>query len=148
MQLTNISLKTIKQLRLKKIHNWYNNPEISKYFKSKTRTMKKIKEILSRKIPKTNNYMVNQNNKDIGYIFITKKGNYCYLTIIIDKKYWNKGYGKQAMILIEDEARKLKVKKIVLGLYAENKRALNLYKSLNYVCTKKEKNITVMEKKL
>lgn len=61
--------------------------------------MKKIIEILSRR--KTYNFMVNENGVDIGYTYITKKNDFISLTILIDKKYWGKGYGKQTMILIE-----------------------------------------------
>ena len=144
MKLNYIDLATKAQAR--KIYNWYNDSEISKYFKSPTRTMERVSQILSRE--NTYNYLINVGKKDIGYIFITKKENYCYLTILIDKKYWGKSYGKKAMKLIEDKAKALLINKIVLGLYEENKRAFNLYKGLGYIKTKKEKDVIVMEKKL
>ena len=104
--------------------------------------MERIIEILSRR--KTRNYMINEYGKDVGYIFITKKEDYVYLTIMIDKKYWGEGYGKQAMILIENEVKKFKAKKIVLGLYEANERAYNLYKNLGYVLTKREKEKVIV----
>ena len=93
--------------------------------------------------------MINENGVDIGYIYITKRDNFVSLTILVDKKYWGKGYGKQAMILIEKKVKRAKSKKIVLGLYPGNRRALNLYNGLGYIQTKsRENNIIVMEKKL
>ncbi len=145
MKLIKITAKSIAKSRLNRILTWCNDPEISRFFKSKTRTMERILEILSES--KTYNFMINEDNQDIGYIFTTNYGNYAYLTIMIDKKHWGRGYGRQAMILIEDKIRKLKTKKIILGLYRENKRAFNLYKSLGYKQTKKG-NIITMEKKL
>ncbi len=50
------------------------------------------------------------------------------------------------MILAEGKAKEMKAKKIILALYKENKRAYNLYKSLGYAITKREKEIIIMEK--
>lgn len=145
MKLINIAIKSITERRLKKLFIWNNDQKITKFFKSKSKTIEQIKKGLA--YPGTYHFMINESHKDIGYIFITKKEKYAYLTIMIDKKYWGKGYGKQAMLLIEDEVRKLKINKTVLGLYKENGRALKLYQSLGYIQTKEE-NTLVMEKNL
>jgi len=147
MKLIKITIKSVTKAQLKKIYYWFNDQKMSKYLRTRHRTMKRIIEILSRR--KTHNFMINENGVDIGYIYITKRDNFVSLTILVDKKYWGKGYGKQAMILIEKKVKRAKSKKIVLGLYPGNRRALNLYNGLGYIQTKsRENNIIVMEKKL
>jgi len=145
MKLIKVTAKTISKKRIEKIFGWSNDPEITKFFKSKSRTIEKIKEILSR--PKTYNFIINEGEEDVGYIFTTNYSEYAYLTIMIEKGHWGKSYGKQAMILIENKLHKLKAKKIILGLYKKNKRAFNLYQDLGYVQVKKG-NIITMEKNL
>ena len=52
--------------------------------------------------------------------------------IFIEEKFRGKGYGKQAMLLIEEKARELKLKSIGLHVFASNRAARNLYESLGY----------------
>jgi ribosomal protein S18 acetylase RimI-like enzyme len=52
--------------------------------------------------------------------------------IRIDEKFRGKGYGKQAMLLIEEKARELGLKSIGLHVFAYNKVAKNLYESIGY----------------
>lgn len=146
MRLIKITIKSITKFQLQKIYRWFNDKEMSRYLRTGHRTMKRIIEILSR--PETHNFIINEDDIDIGYIYITKQDNFVSLTILIDKKYWGRGYGKQAMILIEDKAKKLKAKKIIFGLYKENERAYNLYKHLGYTITKKEENKIIVMKKI
>ncbi len=50
----------------------------------------------------------------------------------IDEKFRGKGYGKQAMLLIEEKARELGLKSIGLHVFAVNTVARNLYESVGY----------------
>jgi ribosomal protein S18 acetylase RimI-like enzyme len=50
----------------------------------------------------------------------------------IDEKFRGKGYGKQAMLLIEEKARELGLKSIGLHVFAYNQVAKNLYESIGY----------------
>ena len=52
--------------------------------------------------------------------------------IRIDEKFRGKGYGKQAMSLIEEKARELGLKSIGLHVFAVNNVARNLYESVGY----------------
>lgn len=52
--------------------------------------------------------------------------------IEIREEFRGKGYGKQAMQLIEEKARDLGLKSINLHVFASNRVARNLYESLGY----------------
>ena len=52
--------------------------------------------------------------------------------IEIHEEFRGKGYGKQAMQLIEEKARELGLKSINLHVFASNRVARNLYESLGY----------------
>jgi len=50
----------------------------------------------------------------------------------IEEKFRGKGFGKQAMLLIEEKAHELGLKSIGLHVFGENTVARNLYESLGY----------------
>jgi ribosomal protein S18 acetylase RimI-like enzyme len=54
-----------------------------------------------------------------------------------------KGYGKKAMLLLEEKVKALGLKNIGLHVFGHNHRAIGLYQSLNYQTTN-----LVMEKEL
>lgn len=77
MKLIKITIKSITKFQLKKIYYWFNDKEMSKYLRTRHRTMKKIIEILSRR--KTHNFMINEKVKQksdfvnkIGFLFNIK----------------------------------------------------------------------------
>lgn len=90
MKLINITTELITKGQLKKLFVWNNNKEITKFFKSKNKTIKQIKKGLT--YTGTYHFIINKNNKDIGYIFFTKVNDDAYITITIDRRYWGKGY--------------------------------------------------------
>ena len=57
-----------------------------------------------------------------GYIF----------DVEIKEEFRGKGYGKQAMLLIEEKARELDIKRMGLHVFAYNDVAKNLYKRIGY----------------
>ena len=50
----------------------------------------------------------------------------------IKEEFRGKGYGKQAMLLIEEKARELGIKRIGLHVFAYNDVAKNLYERIGY----------------
>jgi len=81
--------------------------------------------------------------KPIGYCAL-KNIKFCpELIIMIDSKYWGKGYGAKAMKLLEKEAKRLKIKKLILRVLINNGRAIKLYYRSGYAITQyvMEKNI-------
>ena len=52
--------------------------------------------------------------------------------IEIEETFRGKGYGKQAMLAIEEKARELGLKSIGLHVFAHNKVASSLYEKIGY----------------
>ena len=53
--------------------------------------------------------------------------------IYLDKRCWNKGYGKEAVLLLLEFAFKsLNLNKVYLDVGAFNQKAVNIYKSLGF----------------
>ena len=52
--------------------------------------------------------------------------------LYVDEKFRGKGYGKQAMSLIEEKARELGLKSLGLHVFAVNNVARNLYENVGY----------------
>ena len=82
-------------------------------------------------------YTVYDGDSTVGLIWMranmdrpTKSG--FIFDIRIDEKFRGKGYGKQAMLLIEEKARELGLKSIGLHVFAVNTVARNLYESIGY----------------
>ena len=57
------------------------------------------------------------------------------LELYVDEEQRGKGYGKQAMLLIEEKARELGLKSIGLHVFGSNKAARNLYEAVGYEIT-------------
>ena len=57
------------------------------------------------------------------------------LEFYVDEKQRGKGYGRQAMFLIEKKARDLGLKSIGLHVFGPNKIARHLYESIGYEVT-------------
>jgi ribosomal protein S18 acetylase RimI-like enzyme len=57
------------------------------------------------------------------------------LELYVEESQRGKGYGKQAMLLIEEKARELGLKTIGLHVFGSNKIAQNLYKAVGYEVT-------------
>jgi len=55
--------------------------------------------------------------------------------LYVEEKFRGKGYGKQAMLLIEEKARELGLKSIGLHVFAYNTVAKNLYEGIGYETT-------------
>jgi len=57
------------------------------------------------------------------------------LELYVDEKQRGKGYGRQAMLLIEQRARELGLKSIGLHVFGPNEIARHLYESIGYEVT-------------
>jgi len=55
--------------------------------------------------------------------------------IYIFEPFQGKGYGKQSMLALDDEARSMGVTKIGLHVFGQNNRAFELYKKMGYQVT-------------
>lgn len=53
----------------------------------------------------------------------------------IEEDHQGKGYGRQAMEMLEQVARRMNIKKIKLHVFAHNTRAIHLYETTGFVTT-------------
>src|SRR5258706_8525314 len=103
------------------------------------KSRKEFEMLLPQGLQSENHYLYTVYNGEnaVGLIWMranmdrpTKSG--FIFDIRIDEKFRGKGYGKQAMLLIEEKARELGLKSIGLHVFAYNKVAKNLYESIGY----------------
>lgn len=119
----------------------------TKFFETKKINIKQLKELTE--LPGRNDYILRINNKKTNFVnkfkqigwfnirqSINKKDG--IFGIIIDRKFQNKGYGKQAINLIIKEAKKLGIKKLKLNVFEHNFKAIHLYKKTGFKLIRKE----------
>jgi ribosomal protein S18 acetylase RimI-like enzyme len=93
-------------------------------------------------------YVLEAEGEPVGNLWLCEredsfqKGMFVY-NIWIDEQYRGRGYGKEAMLLAEEEARRRGIDKISLNVFGGNTAARGLYSSLGY-----EENAISMSKRL
>ena len=100
---------------------------------------KQTMELLPKGVNTPNHYIftVRDGERRVGVIWmratldtVIKSGFIFDITIAEDQR--GKGYGKKAMLLVEEKARALGIRQIGLHVFAKNKVARNLYEGLGY----------------
>ena len=86
------------------------------------------------------NEISSTNVETIGTLWFGVRGSEVYkkafiYDIIIDEQYRSKGYGQQAMNLLESEVKKLGLRHIGLHVFGHNTAARAVYEKLGYVMT-------------
>jgi len=72
----------------------------------------------------------------VGILWFARKHNEAYLyEIMIAEEFRGRGYGRQAMHLLEAAVTQLGLAAIALHVFGHNQRALGLYQSLGYETT-------------
>ncbi|AIQ20955.1 GNAT family acetyltraansferase [Paenibacillus sp. FSL H7-0357] len=84
--------------------------------------------------------METESNTQAGYIWFNvteaRTGREAFIyDIYIFEPYQGKGYGKQALLALDESARELGVSKIGLHVFGQNNRAFELYKKMGYLVT-------------
>ena len=119
------------------------NPKNNQYIWPKSQTAKQVKQNCS------NNkryYILLANGKPVGWFNIRlSDSKEATIGIIIDYPHQGQGFGKQAVVLIKKEAKKLGMKRLRLEVFLDNKPAINLYKKTGFKITAK---VLVMERKI
>ena len=120
--------------------------EIHKNGSTLAEAQKKSDEDFERLLPlgrqSTDQYIFSIKAQDnwVGTLWLGIKGapdnrkGYIY-DIILNEKFRGNGYGKKAMLLLEDEVKKLGLKHIGLHVFGHNKIARGLYESMGYKIT-------------
>jgi ribosomal protein S18 acetylase RimI-like enzyme len=93
-------------------------------------------------------FTMKEKDETVGFIWFCERGpsdnrKAYILDIVVEENQRGKGYGKEAMLLLEEKVKALELKHIGLHVFGHNHRAHELYKKLGYI----ETNI-VMEKTL
>lgn len=136
-----LTMRPLKTSDVDHIITWVNDPEVVKnlqHFDKKFTRKDETKYV--NKILKSNN--------DFAFSFFDKKGNYIgqggihqvswenklgRLSILIKRKYWNKGHAQEILPALARYAfKKLGLHKVWLIHWKENKKAGHLYKKLGF----------------
>jgi ribosomal protein S18 acetylase RimI-like enzyme len=110
---------------------------------SESESLEKSRAAYDRNLPQgvqTENhflYTVHDGDDAVGMVWMrvdlkspTKSG--FIFELYVDEKFRGRGYGKQAMLLIEEKAREFGLKSMGLHVFAVNAVARNLYESVGY----------------
>lgn len=79
--------------------------------------------------------LVDEDGAPVGQLWIAvdeAKGQAFIYDIAIDEAARGKGYGRQALALLDTEVRQLGLRRIVLNVFADNDVAQHLYRSAGY----------------
>jgi len=145
----NINFKQIEfsEVLAFKMIDWYNNPDIAHFIhvnrKEENPQDFTLEDVIKELHPNTNvyKYSILDGDIPIGEVSITKDffllmkkdENSAWISILIgDQSYWGKGISKLAMKFLEDTCREMGFNRIELGVFENNTKAFNLYKSLGY----------------
>ncbi len=144
-------------------HSWWG-PAVHSYASDKVRSgndseegsveraEKEFKSLLPEGRSTKNNYIYSlvdeKNNVSVGILWVNTEnknmpGTAFIYDIEIYEQYRGKGYGRAALILLEEKVKELGKEKISLHVFGHNERARKLYELLGY----KETNI-MMAKEL
>ena len=106
------------------------------------RSRNEFLELLPQGVQTQNHYLYTLYDEEqaVGLIWLraypdrpTKNG--FIFELYVEENQRGKGYGKQAMLLIEEKARELGLKSIGLHVFGYNKVARNLYEAVGYETT-------------
>lgn len=137
------------------ISNWDNQDDI-KYLIRPNFIEGEIEDVTSKDLidgivynPYKYIYIISIDDKKVGYVSIDTNFNLfkknidksCWIGICIgDVNYHGSGVSKIAMEFLESRARKLNQRRIELGVFEYNKRAISFYKKMGYVEIGKNEN--------
>jgi RimJ/RimL family protein N-acetyltransferase len=106
------------------------------------RSRQSYHELLPQGLKTENNYLfqiqLEENREKIGMIWMkheTPRPHGFILDISLNKEQRGKGFGKQAMLALEDFAKGLGIETLALHVFAYNAAAMKLYKGLGYEVT-------------
>ena len=129
----------------KEVLNWRNHPEIRKWMYNKEKIPLKNHIKFIEKL-KEKNDMIYLKVDDLGVVNFLKKNN--TIEIGIHKNPHKQKVGKKLLeFAINYAFNELKAKKIVLFVFEDNVKAINLYKKFGFIEVDKKDNLIKMELK-
>lgn len=125
------------RLRMVKKEDWdyilklRNNKKIrSNFYNQHTISKKEHYSYLEKqeKNPKFFNFVICDNSKDVGYVRLLDND----VSIIVDTDYNHKGIGSKTLKLLELEAKKLGLKKLIGRVMVHNESSKRIFEKNNY----------------
>lgn len=140
-----ITLEIFNEKDIPILMSWYKNPNNRKFMLSQTTSEKDALKLI-RNEEDRKCYCIKLDNLPIGYIVLMNiQSKIGRIVIMIDEPFTGKGYGFQSLSLLEEEAKKLGIKKLTLEVRTDNLNAISLYKKFNFNLKYTE---AVMEKEI
>ena len=106
------------------------------------RSRKSYHGLLPQGVETENNYLlriqIEESGEKIGMVWVKHEAPRPHgfiFDIVLDEAQRGKGFGKQAMLALEEKARELGLRAIGLHVFANNLAAMKLYKGLGYEVT-------------
>lgn len=121
-----VSLRKVRKKDWDFILELRNNRDFRKFFYNQhTITKKEHYNYLQKqqKNPNFVNWIISIGNKNVGYVRILDND----VSIIIDKKHQGRGIGTKVIKLIEIEAKKIGIKKLVAKVMIFNKNSKKIF---------------------
>jgi ribosomal protein S18 acetylase RimI-like enzyme len=92
--------------------------------------------------------VIEADGEPVGNLWVAERDEAAFRSLFVyelhvEEEYRGRGYGKAAMVLAEDEARRSGLDRIALNVFGGNTRARGLYLALGY-----EENAVAMSKRL
>jgi RimJ/RimL family protein N-acetyltransferase len=124
-------------IRSVKIEDWdfilslRNDKKFSKFFYTQEQISKKSHYQYMKQQKANNdffNWIICYGKNDVGYVRILNND----VSIMIQEKYQDKGIGVKTLSLIEIEAKKNGIKKLVGRIMVENKSSMTIFEKNNY----------------
>ncbi len=142
-------IKLLSKKNLNFLYKLRNHPISKKY------SISKGKITFEKHIKWFNNFLKSKNKKcfiveningeSIGYVRFIITNKTAEVSIAIIKKYQNKGLSKKILLQCE---KKIKSSEFKASVHVNNSKSISLFKSLDYIITKKIKNFYIMKKNL
>lgn len=133
-----ILLRKIKLSDKRYFSKWWRDEKLAKLTSGilKPISDKEVKKYFSAMFANKQDYhfMILVRKKAIGHIALVKRVKSWYETQIIigEKKYWNKGYGSEAIKILIKKTKNLKINKIYLEVRPNNIRAIKAYEKCGF----------------
>ena len=138
-----VSLRPMRADELEQFHAWVNNPDILPYWYGRTKSLEEIKadytsDYFTDNDPYTGRcFTIEREQVPIGMICynrIDRDNRNVELDMLIgDKKFWNKGFGSDALLaFIRYLFSIFPLNRIWLGTYSYNQRALRAYEKVGF----------------
>lgn len=125
-----ISLRKVKKTDWDYIMKLRNESYENFYLQEKPLTKKEHYEYLKQQQTNSKffNWIILKNEKTVGYVRLLNND----VSIIVDKKFQDKNIGTETLKLLEEEAKKIGLKKLIALILIKNKTSKKIFEKNHY----------------